>query len=344
MSKVHYFQRYSQRENVVTNNTLLLLSRLYNDNPLRFEDFINSLLNDFDVNCDIGPTFTQQQGNKTGSSTPDGAIVQKSLKVLIETKLYDNQDKEQLLRHLDGFGKEDTQVLLLINPTDPSIAFNKSVLESINEHNDACKTTVRYCSVTFKKIIEAFDEVLPEYDIEMQEILSDFRSFCTSESLLPNHEMVMRAITSGGSFSDNMKYNIYYDDKSRGYSPHDYLGLYTDKSVRAIGKITKVVQAQYNDETKALDQVTLVSGDKVTDADEKQIVSIMHAAMENNAWNVYQDHNFFIVDQFHKTDFNKTTKYPIQRTKFFDLGEVLDLEKLPECAELANRLEETSWG
>lgn len=29
MSKVHYFRRYSQPEYVATNNTLLLLSRLY---------------------------------------------------------------------------------------------------------------------------------------------------------------------------------------------------------------------------------------------------------------------------------------------------------------------------
>lgn len=29
MSKVHYYRRYSQPENVATNNTLLLLSRLY---------------------------------------------------------------------------------------------------------------------------------------------------------------------------------------------------------------------------------------------------------------------------------------------------------------------------
>ncbi len=29
MSKVHYFRRYSQPENVATNNMLLLLSRLY---------------------------------------------------------------------------------------------------------------------------------------------------------------------------------------------------------------------------------------------------------------------------------------------------------------------------
>ena len=41
MSSVHYFQRYSQPENVVTNNTLLLLSQLYNYSPKKFSEMIN---------------------------------------------------------------------------------------------------------------------------------------------------------------------------------------------------------------------------------------------------------------------------------------------------------------
>lgn len=44
MSNLHYFHRYSQKENVVTNNTLLLLSRLYAHNALYFEAFLADLL------------------------------------------------------------------------------------------------------------------------------------------------------------------------------------------------------------------------------------------------------------------------------------------------------------
>jgi len=46
MSSIHYFQRYSQPENVATNNTLLLLSRLYHDSPNKFKGFLNDLLDD----------------------------------------------------------------------------------------------------------------------------------------------------------------------------------------------------------------------------------------------------------------------------------------------------------
>jgi hypothetical protein len=43
MSEIHYFPRYSQRENVVTNNTLLLLLRLYQYNRFKFEKFLEAI-------------------------------------------------------------------------------------------------------------------------------------------------------------------------------------------------------------------------------------------------------------------------------------------------------------
>ena len=38
--KVHYFQRYSTKENVATANTMLLFSRLYSYSPNKFFDFL----------------------------------------------------------------------------------------------------------------------------------------------------------------------------------------------------------------------------------------------------------------------------------------------------------------
>ena len=41
-----------------------------------------------------------------------------------------------------------------------------------------------------------------------------------------------------------MKYDFYYDQASRGYSGHGYIGLYKGKSIRAIGKLKKTVVAE----------------------------------------------------------------------------------------------------
>jgi len=109
MSRVHYFQRYSQKENVVTNNTLLLFSRLYNHSPTRFEDFLNALSGDGNLTFDVGMQFAQQEGNTKRNSVPDGLITQKSIKVVIETKLHGNYGLSQLSNHLESFQNEDTQ-------------------------------------------------------------------------------------------------------------------------------------------------------------------------------------------------------------------------------------------
>ena len=46
MTHIHYFPRYSQKENFCTNNSLLLMYRLYQFNQLRFEKFLKILLTD----------------------------------------------------------------------------------------------------------------------------------------------------------------------------------------------------------------------------------------------------------------------------------------------------------
>ena len=63
MTDIHYFPRYSQRENVITNNTLLLLLRFYNHDQFKFAKLMRHLLrDDADVAGAIGLQFKQQRG------------------------------------------------------------------------------------------------------------------------------------------------------------------------------------------------------------------------------------------------------------------------------------------
>ena len=91
MSNIHYFQRYSQPENVVTNNTLLLCSRLYQHSAYAFNGFLSDLLGGVDI--ESGVQFAQQIKN---GSVPDGFILQNSFKLVIETKLYNQYTALQL--------------------------------------------------------------------------------------------------------------------------------------------------------------------------------------------------------------------------------------------------------
>lgn len=122
MATIHYFQRYAQRENVVTNNTLLLLSRLHHQSTSTFEQLLGLLLDDVEIA--VGPSFRQQEGGGSGKgSIPDGAIYQPSFRILVETKRTAASDADQLERHLDRFGHEDTQILLhlTIDRTTPEL-------------------------------------------------------------------------------------------------------------------------------------------------------------------------------------------------------------------------------
>src|SRR5450756_627971 len=97
MSDIHYFPRYSQRENVVTNNTLLLLLRLREYSRIRFEKFMESLCADEEQDIQLTTSwlrFRQQIG--TGKSIVDGYIAQDSVKIGVETKLTETFDTAQL--------------------------------------------------------------------------------------------------------------------------------------------------------------------------------------------------------------------------------------------------------
>lgn len=343
MSRVHYFQRYSQKENMVTNNTLLLFSRLYNHSPTRFEDFLNALSGDNNLSFEVGMQFAQQQGNTKKTSVPDGLMTQKSVKVVIETKLYGNHGISQLLNHLGSFNNENTQVLLLLDPRKPDDTLMSSLVEKVNGYNQKNEQNIVCLATTFTDIVSHFEDILFEYDLELKDILEDYRDFCGSMSLMPRDEFIMRALVTGTTFEDNMKYGVYYDPVDRGFAAHEYIGLYRNKSVRGIGRVKKVVHAELNKSTGKLRAIKFIKGDKLTDIESQRVIDIMRVADEQHGWDVYSGHQFFITDGFESTRFNKTTKYPIQRSKFFDLGTVLELEELPSDKDIALLLRDKSW-
>lgn len=351
MSKVHYFQRFQQKENVVTNNTLLLFSRLYGSSPIRFEHFINGLLSEDGADTiEVGLIFRQQEGNNKRSSVPDGAITQKSIKVLIETKLYDNQDANQLNRHVDGFGSEDTQLLLLINPTEVPQSFNAKVIDYVNHHNETHSTNIRYAAVTFKQIVESMRSVISDFDVELNELVDDYSSFCDEACLIPRHQFSMRAITAGISFDFNMEFNIYFDPAERSFSRHQYIGLYKSKAVRAVGLLTKIVRADLDVNTGEFNSIEVRDINNqpqkslsLSTTEMQALRNIIRVAKEKNGWDIHVNHQFFFVERFYPTHFSKSSKYPLQRTRFFDLGEELGVEVLPNCEQIANLLNGKEW-
>ena len=118
MRSIHYFPRYSQRENTVTNNTLLLLLRLMEASRTKFEEFVTRLAGDADL--EFSPQWLSiGQQQITRGSVVDGYIAQESFKIAVETKLTPQFSVEQLDRHLAIFSREDHRLLILLAPALP---------------------------------------------------------------------------------------------------------------------------------------------------------------------------------------------------------------------------------
>lgn len=338
MASVHYFQRYAQRENVVTNNTLLLLSRLHHDSPAAFERLLTLLLDDVEIA--VGPSFRQQEGGSKGKrSVPDGAIVQPSFRLLVETKRTAPSDAAQLERHLHRFEREDTQVLLHLTPHAPSAAFDADVRARVDRFNHDHAQHARYIPVTFSDLVSAVDEVLADHDYEMRELLDDFEAYCSAEGLLPSNPFKLRIVACGDTLDENIRHGLYYHQASRGFSDLGYLGAYKKKSVRAIGKVRNKVVATVADGT-----VEVVSADrKPAPEDLDAIAAAVADGRRNHGYTFPDAEVFFFVDRFHETDFRKESKYGMMKERHFDLRTVLGMAQLPDTATIAERLREITW-
>lgn len=104
MTHVQLFPRYTTGENVITNNTLLLLQRVYAHSQVRFRELMLSLWESGHETPDFGLRFAQQIRGK--STVPDGVLTQESVKVVVETKRGKDFDIQQVRGHfaeLDGY-------------------------------------------------------------------------------------------------------------------------------------------------------------------------------------------------------------------------------------------------
>jgi len=74
------------------------------------------MLNSLILQADGSPERTFNMQVSGNESVPDAVISQKSFKIVVETKLYNQFDKNQLMNHLEQCGTEDYKVLLTLDP------------------------------------------------------------------------------------------------------------------------------------------------------------------------------------------------------------------------------------
>ncbi len=334
MTEIHYFPRYSQPENVVTNNTLLLLLRLYQYNRFKFEKFMEAVCAEQDVQlASFGLQFHQQKG--TRQSVLDGFIAQDSIKIAVETKL-DSFDLVQLENHLAVFGTEQHKLLLLLSPSREAIS--DSQLASIRAH--ATPRNIPVLHASFEDIVEKARRCLSEHDEEMRALVDDYESFCSQMGLLPRDKYTLFVPPCSQSFEENVEYALYYCPETWSRRKAEYLGIYANKAVRAIGRIARVVACEVDlDAGKVV--VHEAIGD-LTKGEEQRILQASRKAQKHD-WDLSVGTKFYLCDEMVETDFRKTSPGGIMGHRYFDLEKVL-AGKIPKSmSELASLLRQRTW-
>ena len=275
MSQVRFFPRYSQKENIVTNNVLLLMSRLYDYSRPKFGKFLAALGDEAsDVAENLQLQFSQQRA--TGVSVVDGFIAQESLKIAVETKLSDGDyTLDQLRRHFRAFDTAKNKLLVLLSrgPTGPSDAFMSRIREEGQSEG------IPILHATFEKVHSAAENCLHDHDEQMLAVVADFAAFCSEEGLLPRDEFTMLTPPCGLSFKDNRDYRLYYCPVNRNQRATRYLGIYANKSVRLIGEIGKIIACNID-----ICKGTVECGEEVSDEERQRMVDAARSARDDRGW------------------------------------------------------------
>lgn len=335
--KIHYFQRYHEKENVATAKTMLLLSRLYSYSSDKFFRFLKSEF--FSDSFEPEIVFTLQE--KSVDSIPDATITQEGFKIVVETKLTDWFYSDQLMRHLKSFGDEKYKVMITLASEMMAEDKKADFEKQLKKYNSTQKHPVIHINITFELLAAAIQDIIDDRDYEMQEVLDDYLNYCYTDGLITVSDAwkFMRMQLAGTTFDFNVEEGIYYDKAERGFRAHDYLGLYRNKSVRAIGKISARITAV---ETSEGVEYKAEYGD-LTDERKEKIVR----AMEDGDSHGYDlrsvEHRYFFVEKFYETDFKKITPRAPMGTRVFDLSQVLSLDEMPNVKIMADMLKEKTW-
>ena len=327
MSKIHYFQRYSTVENAVTNNTLQLLARIYDYSASQASKFLTEITGE---SIDIGIEINQQERAK--ESVPDGAVIQRSFKILIEAKVDAGVDVDQLVRHARSFSNEAQKLLILL--TMETIGKEKE--ESISQQISKMNPGVVFKNVTYEGICKAIAGLFKDYEYEMSSLAEDYIEYCNDANLFDQSKYLLRIVPCGESVEINKRYGIYFHPSDRGYTKHSYVGIYANKVVQSIWAIDSVFDIEFDGTTL---QKTLIQG-RNTDEYDGKFVAMIKAAKAECGYEVDSGHRFFCGIP-KDTHYEKSSSGGIQGARFVNLRETIG--QFSDAADVAAKLKGKFW-
>ncbi|SHG37593.1 hypothetical protein [Ornithinibacillus halophilus] len=269
-------------------------------------------------------------------------IEQESFKVVIETKLYGQEDINQIKNHWQAFGNENKQIFLLINKEKVPHTYHQEIINELNDFNDTYDKEIIFASITFKEICSFFKEILQEYDLEMRALIDDYEAFCRESNLLDNFDTKIRVVLTGKTLQKNLEYRLYFHPRDRGYQNTRYLGLYQNKSIRAIGEVCCVVDVEYDERNDEFLLFDIIEG-QPTENLEDNIRKLTLEAKEKYGYPEDEPRRFFVVKQYVKTNYKKASKGGLMGSRYIDLIDIEGYKEDMDLQDIANLLDGKEW-
>jgi hypothetical protein len=395
-SAVGLFQTYHQRENVITDNVVYFLKMIQRLDGRSYDALLVELFGDDESQADFDDVFELQPANlKTRShSVPDACIERDSYKIVVETKGNGAQFREpQLKGHMEyltadgkksGSEYKDHRLLLTLDIN----AFPPDLREETNRA--ANDNDVRWTHLTFAELATLARQACSDTTNEiLRNILDEFDNYLDCENLIPSTDVIMKMVLAGKAHQLNenvsvTKYGVYFHPaERRGYSFNRnarMLGMYWQKSIRAIARIQTVAkmvngdvrsaQVEFQEPHVPINDEDVEQKDGVEDGSitathhlsEDQIAAAAQAvdrAERECGWNLRREpYYIYLTEPFVETDFPKTSPRAPFGVRLFNLDEELHLAEGSSSAnrsnptvgakdlsthEIAKRLRTCSW-
>ncbi len=254
MAEVGFFPKYEQKENRVTNYTLLLFKQIYNESPSLFQEFIENLLADECKNINVGVKFTQQEGYscKKGKSIIDGVIRQMPFAIFIETKNRDWFHENQLERHINNLKQQQGQKIFLALANFDGLAEEQELFENLKRNYS--DETLIIKNLEFENLKIALDIVSQNINSEiLLTMINEYEHFLSDSDLLPTWKYRLDVVNCAKSKQDVLERKLYICPEAYGQYKHaraKYFGIYENKNVNYIAEIKAVCTSDYDEETK----------------------------------------------------------------------------------------------
>ncbi len=327
MSKIHYFQRYSQPENAVTNNTLQLIAQIYGYSPTKASQFLSDLL--VDVSVEIGMEIGQQTRGK--QSIPDAHLIQRSFKILVEAKVDSGIDYDQLIRHSKDYNDENLKILLLLTKTKASADFIEMTQKTMSHEG------VIFKNITYDDICKTASSIFMPHETEIKGIIDDYLEYCNDLQLIDDSLHFMRIVPCGDTQKLNKKYAIYYMPDDRGYSRHSFVGIYKNKRVDSFFQIDSIFDVKYD----GIQFDKKVVDGRDTDEYDEKIINMIAEAKSECGHQIQSGHRFFCGKKILETDYIKMSPGGIMGARFHNMKKITNGYNSPE--DLALKLRNTPW-